>query len=351
MANEPLITALEGLLDSYRQRYRATSALTAGLKGTNGALNKARRTLGDYLAQTTTLDPALLSQVAQSLESLRFREDVADLLLPDLRREAKLLTAQIHALKDAVGALSGDLVDVIKLDRAYQSLRISPLQDEAVSALMPELAAELEQAQARLGDEFGAALRDKLAAMGLQLGGRPPRFEIGRYEIVADFVSRSAALSYGKMTLAARVKLSLDTLIAVYQNEVKAIEGRNEDGQRWMEMLHAAWYNARRKSERNSARMNIVDCYYELVLLRQGRTFNSFPSKRSFTDYSRAQFAYDLDLFARQQRLAYQGLHVTLHTATKTQAESQSRSMWLVTGSSPHDGTYISDIEFAKTLL
>ncbi len=34
-----------------------------------------------------------------------------------------------------MGALSGDLVDVIKLDRAYQSLRTLPLQDEAVSAL------------------------------------------------------------------------------------------------------------------------------------------------------------------------------------------------------------------------
>jgi hypothetical protein len=216
---------------------------------------------------------------------------------------------------------------------------------------MPELVSELEQAQARLGDEFGAALRDRLAEMGIQIGGRPPRFEVGRFEIVADFVSRIASISYGKIPVAPKVKLSLDTLIKAYQFEVKAVEERNEDGQRWVEIFCRAWENARRKSERNSVRANIVDCYYELVLLRQSRTFNNFPSKRSFVDYGRAQFAYDLDLFTRQQRLSYQGLQAMTHTATKSQAESPSRSIWIVEGSGPHDGRYVADIEFVKALF
>ena len=63
---------------------------------------------------------------------------------------------------------------------------------------MPALTQELEQAQARLGDDFGAALRHAMAEMGIEVGGRPPRFEIGRFEIVADFINRIASISYGK---------------------------------------------------------------------------------------------------------------------------------------------------------
>ena len=90
-----------------------------------------------------------------------------------------------------------------------------------------------------------------------------------------------------------------------------------------------------------------MDCYYELVLLRQSRTFHTEPSKRTLVDYSRAQFAYDFYEFAQRQRHAYEGRHVAAHTATKSQTDSADRSIWIVEGSSPHDGHYIGDIEFS----
>jgi hypothetical protein len=82
--------------------------------------------------------------------------------------------------------------------------------------------------------------------------------------------------------------------------------------------------------------------------LRQSRTFNNAPNKRSFVDYSRAQFAYDFDEFTRRQRLAYNGLVAYAHTATKSQAESAGKSLWLVEGYGLHDGRYVADVEFVK---
>jgi hypothetical protein len=224
----------------------------------------------------------------------------------------------------------------------------SPLQDD-LQPILPDLAHEVEQAQARLGDEFGAALRDALAEKGIQISGRPPRFEVGRFEIGANFVNRTASISYGKTELVPRVKLSLETLIKAYEREVAAVEGRSEDGERWMQQFYAAWENVRLKVNKNSSRVNIVDCYYELVLLRQKRTFNSAPSKRNFVDYNRAQFAYDFFEFTHRQRLTVDGLVVAAHTATKSQADSPSRSMWIVEGTGPHDGRYISDVAFVET--
>jgi hypothetical protein len=47
--------------------------------------------------------------------------------------------------------------------------------------------------------------------------------------------------------------------------------GRNEDGARWIEQFYAAWETARTKRRGAGGRANIVDCYYELALLRQSR--------------------------------------------------------------------------------
>jgi hypothetical protein len=192
------------------------------------------------------------------------------------------------------------------------------------------------------------ALRDQLAEWGIALDGRPPRFEVGRFEILGDFASRKASISYGKMETARNIPLSLDRVVKAYLKEVKTIEDRNEDGAEWIEQFYQAWSMVNLKNGKSSGRANIVDCYYEMVLLRQKRTFNNSPSKRTFTDYSRAQFAYDFAQFVYAERQAYQGWVVEPHVATKSQAESASKSMWIVTGNTPHDGQYIGGIEFEQ---
>ena len=348
MPNQSLIERLEELLEIYSQRRRSTDGLLRGLKGAHNTLNKTTKALNDYIEQNSNLDLEKLTIVQQKVESIQFKDDVYDVLQLDLRRESKALANQIKSLRDAIAALQDELVDLIKLDRAFQSFQTSPLQDDNIQTLMPDLQHEIEQAQARLGNEFGVALRDALAELHIIIGGRPPRFEAGRYEINANFVNRTASISYGKTELVPRVRLSLDALIKAYQSEVKTVEGRNEDGNRWIEQFYTAWENAQLKQAKNSSRINIVDCYYELVLLRQKRNFNSAPSKRTFVDYSRAQFIYDFYEFAHRQHLNYKGLYVAAHTATKSQADSTSRSMWIVEGHAPHDGRYVSDIVFEK---
>jgi hypothetical protein len=348
MPNDALLSRIEEVRDTYTQRQKATNGLLAALKGATGALNKASRSLNDYLDQNRNGQLPKLTEAQQAFGALRLKDDVVDPLLPDLRREVKLLTKLGGALKDAHAALRGDSVDVVKLGHAYGVLQSVNVQDDALSALLPEIDGELQQAQRTLGETFGQALRGAVAELELELRGRPPRFELGRFEINANFVSRSASISYGKILVVKRVPLSVEAVIKAYQREAKVIMGRNEDGERWIEQFYLAWQNARRKRERADQRANIVDCYYEQVLLRQSRTFRSAPSKASFVDYSRAQFAYDFFEFINQQRCAYQGQRVSAHTATKSQTESADKSIWIVEGDSPYDGRYIADVAFVK---
>lgn len=349
MPNAALIANLERLRESYSQRQKTTANLMAALKSTTSALNKAGRTLRDYAEQNQGLNGDTLAQSQQSFATLRLKDDAIDPLLPDLRREVKQLTALNTALKDALVALRAESLDVVKLGHAYTAIQSSKVQDAALAALLPEIEQELDEGQRTLGDTFGLALRHALAAQGLELGGRPPRFELGRFEIVADFVNRNAALSYGKNLISKRVPLSVEGVIKAYQRESKAIMGRNEDGARWIEMLYNAWDMVRRKRGSTEPRVSIVECYVELVFMRQARAFRSAPSKHVFADYSRAQFAYDFYEFtSREPALLYKGLRAFGSVATKSQADNPERSIWIVDGDTPHAGRYVADLKFDR---
>ncbi len=345
MPDAALIGALEELRESYGQRQKLTANLLAALKGLAGALGKAGKGLRDYAERGPGGDGA--ARAHEALASSRLRDEAVDPLLPGLRREAKLLAAQAAALKDAAAALRGESVDVVRLGHALAALQAGKLPDPAVAALIPQLEDELEQGQRALGATFGLALRHALAERGVELAGRPPAFEIGPFALDADFVSRTAALSYGKTPVARRVPLSVEAVIRAYEREAKAIMGRDEDGARWVADLHTAW-EAVRQRRGGDLRANIVECYYEVVLLRQPKTFRSAPSKQLFRDYTRAQFAYDFYRFAGREPVSHRGLRAFGTGATKSQTDSPERSIWIVEGDSPHAGRYIADVKFDK---
>ena len=343
MPNESLLLRLAQLIDSYTLRQKRANAVQSSFKLVIDAHNKALKALRDYGEHDTTVD---VQGAQAAFTRVRVREEAVEPLAPDLRREIKTLAALIAALKDSVTSLRAEPVDVVRLDKALAALQTS--KEQAALDLLPELQNELDLAQRALGDEFGQKLRTALAAQGIAIGGRPPKFEIGRFELDANFARRFSVLRYGKDVAAPHVPITVDATLKAYQTAQKAIEGRREDGAAWLAQLHEAYQIARRKRNVHSPRINIVDIYVELVLLRQGRAFASEPSKRTFADYSRAQFIYDFYEFTARRRLAYQGQVVKAHSATKSQTDSPAKSMWIVEGDSPYDGRFIADIEFAS---
>jgi len=348
MPDATLVAELERLRESYSQRQKTTNGLLAALKGTSSALAKAQRAMREYAAQGEPTANGALAQAQQALAASRLKDEAVDPLLPELRREAKALTATAAALKDALAALRAETPDVIKLGRAYEQLQAGKRPDPALRALLPGLAQELDAGQRALGHTFGLALRHALAEQGVSLGGRPPEFELGPFELDANFVGRSATLSYGKNMVNKRVPLSVEAVVGAYQRELKQITGRNEDGPRWVEQLHSAWESVRRRRGSTELRANIVECYLEMVLLRQPKVFRSAPSKSSFADYSRAQFAHDFFAFTGRRPLLHKGLRAFGHVATKSQTDNDERSIWIVEGDNAHAGRYIADLSFDR---
>lgn len=349
MQNEALLTDVEQLQETYTQRQRALKNLMGAFKNTGSALGKANRSLRDYV--TVAVSPTEnINAAQQALTDLRLKDEVLDPVSADLRREVKLVAAIETALKDAANALRGESVDVVRLSQAMQTLQSRAPQsgDTTLQELLQPLSAELSEAERVLSMAFGESLLHALAAQGLELKGRPPRFELGRFEITANFAGRAAVISYGKEVVNKRVALSVDAVIKAYQREAKSITGRSEDGQRWIEQLYQAWNFVRRKREISGERVNLVDCYLEMLNLRQSKAYRIAPSRSTFTEYTRAQFAYDFVDFVGRQRLSYNGWRAQVWASAKSQTDTPERSIFMVEGEHSFDGRYISDVAFSK---
>ncbi len=341
MPNEMLIQQLETLRDLYNQQQKAATVLQTTFKAVTDAQNKTRKALSDYSTQNTGTD---IGAAQDTFTRLRLKEETIDPLLPNLRREIKTLTAFTSALKDAAVALRTEPVDVGRLDKALAILQSASQAN--IQAVVPELREELDLAQRALGEDFGYKLREALAEQGVSIGGRAPKFTIGHFELDANFAKRFMTLRYGKDMVVPRISITVDAALKAYADATKTISGRNQDGKAWMAQLYEAYQIVRRKRDNTGARVNIVECYLEMVLLRQGRLFASEPSKHTFIDYSRAQFIYDFYEYANTKRVSINGLFVKASSATISVTDNPAKCMWIVEGDSPYDGRYISDIEF-----
>jgi hypothetical protein len=351
MPNSILITQLDMLRETYIQQQKAVAALQAAFKGVTNAHGKAQKALRELSALNSDVSAGGLNGAQEALSRSRLKDEAIDPLLPDIRRELKSLGSLTGALKDAASSLRSEPVDVVRLDKALATLEI--VKQEDVRETLPALRQELDMAQRVLGDEFGQKLRLALLEQGIQIGGRAPRFEIGRFELEANFAKRFIVLRYGKDIVVPHAPITVDSALKAHASASKTIMGRNQDAKAWIAQFHEAYQTAGRKRgtqtpSAGQARVNIVDCYFEMVLLRQGRAFASQPSKHTFADYLRAQFEYDFYEFTGRQRLAYDGHFVKAHSAVKSQTDNATKSMWIVEGDTPYDGRYIADVEFVR---
>jgi hypothetical protein len=345
MPDETLLNSLQALRDEYAQRTKAAKKVLTVLKGKTSAFGKIQQALGEFEAVNNGADLSALGQVQDAFTAAQ--APIAG-LTAGTGRDEKLFTKLVSALKGIQAALETTPVDINKLSQQYAVLKALDVQDERLLRLQPVLDRALDAAQQSLGLVFGNVLRDAFAASGLAVTGSPPNFEVGRFEIAANFLSRRATISYGKEPVVARVALSTEAVMKAYQTAAKQVQGRAENAELWMSQFFAAWEAARRKRDTANVRANIIECYFEMVLLRQSKSFFTSPSKQSFADYTRAQFAHDLFEIAVRPQRAYKGLVVFAHVATKSQTDASTRSLWMVEGRGPHDGRYIGDIVFDK---
>ena len=331
-----LIQALDGLRDGVAQKEKLIKTTLADFKNAAAITQKAAKRLPELAA----LNLGLNLPDASLFEAVK--EQGIDPFRASLQRELRAYGKTLAALKTALGALRAE-ADVVRLSKAYAGLEA--LGQPEFARHLATFQDHLKQANDDLAFGFGKQLKAALGERGLSLEVNGSKYEIGRFEVEVNFNKRAAALRYGKDVVIPKVTLSVEGVLKAYDAADKLITQRGEDGAKWLELLYKAWEGLSRKQASREPSVNLMECYLELTVLRQGRNFRIEPSKRSFADYTRAQFAYDLDQF---KGLKHNGNGVHLHVATKSQTDSPDRVIWLVTGDAPHDGKYMSAIVFEK---
>ncbi|MDQ3396419.1 MAG: hypothetical protein M3511_01390 [Deinococcota bacterium] len=260
----------------------------------------------------------------------------------------KALRGASAALKQAIKLASDEKADALPMQKALVKLQQATdlVGDEAMRAATENFRAETERALDALAFEFARDLKETFEGRGETVTGRPPTLVVGWLLLNIDIAARKAQWFYGKEALTRPLTLSIATIMQAYEQQKRAVEERSIDTDAFLGELYRAWREL--LEERSRRRINLVETYSRLVMNRQSARFWNAPSRGTFKDYERPLFVRDLAQAQASPVVTVDGqrYRLRLGTATKSQADSASRSIWLPSG--PVDGEYYADITFEE---
>ena len=279
---------------------------------------------------TTTVDV----RGAQAFGRARLKEEAIDPLLPDLRREIKALTAVTAALKEAPPRCAASRWMSCAWTRPD---RPADVQETAGARARARAAAGARPGAAAARRRLRPELRAALAEQGVVIGGRPPKFEIGRFELEANFVSRSASCATARTwwrptcpspstprSRPTRARPRRSPAARSARLDCAVLRGLSDCPPQTQRASDRGAHQHRRRLPGARA-------------AAPGPAFASEPSKPPSPTTAGPQFIYDFYEFTGRQRMAYQGQGV-MGTLPPSRRPIARKSMWIVEGDSPYDG-------------
>ena len=262
----------------------------------------------------------------------------------------KALRAATAALNQAVKLAGEEHFDALSMQKVQAKLDLvaDQVADPAFADAVAGFSAATGQALNDLAFHFAHDLKETFEERGEQVTGRPPTLVVGELVLQIDIAVRKAQWFYGKEALTRPIPLSSTGILKAYEQQRKAIVERKIDVDSFLAELHKAWSEAlaKRSQRTPGGRINLPEIYSQVVLNRQLPRFWNAPSRATFKDYKRAHFVRDLVLAHDASTVQVEGksLRMLLGGATKNQAESASRSIWVP--KSALDGEYYANLWF-----
>jgi hypothetical protein len=266
-----------------------------------------------------------------------------------LTTEVKLRQAVVKPIDQALRALKDPHKNAVALHEATALLE-EPSEELALPNSYNKLVKQLRQiADEKLSElEFAFArdLREAFKEQGLKLEGPPTELIAELFVIKPDLRKRQVQISFSRQSVTkGAVKLDVDRVVAAYQRARKEIYERKVDYDELLGELFEAYGRTLKLNGRQvGTRASIVECYRELVMVRQPLGFRRTPSKSSFVDYPKTHFAYDMLQLRRNHSLVHDGHRLNLGTATIDVGSDTTKAMFLATGAT--EGQFIKDLYF-----
>ncbi len=266
-----------------------------------------------------------------------------------LAGEVKLRSAVIKPLENALRALKDPHRNAVALAEAGAALEQSP-PDLALPAgyqkIIRQLRSVADEKLSELEFAFARDLREAFKEKNLKLAGTPGELIAELFVIKVDMRRKQVEMTFSRQPVTEKkIKLNVEQVVAAYERARRDICERKVDLDELLRELFEAYGRILKLTGKQmGARMSIVDCYRELVLVRQPPSFRKSPSKQSFRDYPKPHFAYDMLQLRRRQKMTHEGHRLNLGTATIDVGSDTARAMFLATG--PTEGQFIKDLYF-----
>lgn len=287
---------------------------------------------------------------AELLEQLRAAQQ-------ELEPQFKHLRNATSALQSALKLASEETLDALAMHKALVKLEEAgaPLDHAALQTATATFAAVTQQALDALAFAFARDLKHAFEQRGQTVEGRPPTLVVEDLVLHIDIATRKAQWFYGKEALTSPIPLSISAILKAFDAQRKLILERKIDVAAFLGEIHKAWQEllderTQRTGRRPTGnRVNVVETYSKVVLNRQSPRFWNAPARNTFKDYERPLFVRDLVLAQVAPTIDVEGksYRLRLGVATKSQADSATRSIWLPNGAL--DGEYYSDLTFEES--
>lgn len=270
------------------------------------------------------------------------------------------LIAQLNKIKkklDVISCLTPEQITVKPYEIEQHILEFkkqlsSPPLSESLNEtkLYQELKTFCEQEQDKINkykEEFhfslGTQLKELLTGFA-ELKGQLPVLRVKFYTIRFDFINGEAAIWWGpEKELIRKVNLEPRAIVESLKSFNENIAKKWNQYQEFLNIIKQAYTRYLKLNNLASGeKVNLFDLLTECVMLMQGKSFKTDPTKAHFTEYSRIQFSYDLYRMKSDNALM---TNIQLAIATFAITEDKTKSLWVPDNESG-DGTYYQSIAF-----
>lgn len=268
-----------------------------------------------------------------------------------LVNEVKIRQSVIKPIEQSLRALKDPHSNAVALYEAGEALEKRPADLElpkGAEKLFTELQTLADAHLSELEFTFARDLREAFKEQNIKLTGEPTALIADLFIIRPDLRRKLVEITFSRQSVTdKKIKLDVAQVVSAYQRAQKDICERKVDYDELIKEIYEAYERTLKLAGKQvGARMSIVDCYRELVLVRQPLSFRKAPSKNSFKDYPKTHFAYDMLELRRQNKLGYNGLRLNLGVSTIETGGDTAKAMFLATSAT--EGQFIRDLYFSE---
>jgi hypothetical protein len=273
-----------------------------------------------------------LNKLITQLNKIKKKLDMISVLPPE-QASAKPYEIEAHISDISKQLNTPPLSEMLGETKLFQELKNICAQEQE----------KIEKFKEEFRFNIGSQFKDLLTGFG-ELKGQLPVLRIKFYTMKFDFNNGEAAIWWGpEKELIKKLNLEPSVIVETLKSLDQNLLTQWSQYTDFLKIIQQAYDRYLRLNNLNfGEKVNLFDLLAEIVILMQGKSFKTDPTKSHFTEYSRIQFSYDLYRLKTDNTLM---ANIQLSVATFAITEDRTKSLW-VPDNETGDGTYYQSIAF-----